>query len=129
MMNPRSITLLSLICLGLLTLTLYFFPSPPAHSFQVPASDACYVYPSPATGDTAWVVYNMPAIGTALVLIYNESGDLVAQVQESKPAGPQQQTGLNLFYYRRGVYFCRVFLTLENGDTKALKTFKFVVIR
>ena len=128
-MNPRSITLLSRLCLGLLTLLLYFLPVHPAYSFQVPASDACYVYPSPATGNTAWVVYNMPSAGTALVLIYNESGDLVVQAQEGKPAGPQQQTGLNLFYYRRGVYFCRVFLTLDNGDTKVLKTFKFVVIK
>ena len=106
----------------------------PVSSFQVPADDSCYVYPNPVHPNptnnyAAWVVYNMPSSGTALVSIYNESGDLVAQVQENKPAGPQQQTGLNLFYYLRGLYFCQVSITLDNGETRLLKVFKFVVIQ
>lgn len=124
MMKPRPVIYLCFLLLGLLWL-----PFSSAFSFQVPADDACYVYPSPATGPAAWVVYNMPTPGSATVLIYNESGDLVAQVDEAKPAGPQQQTGLNLFYYHSGVYFCRVYLTMNDGTTKVLKTFKFVVIK
>lgn len=124
MMKPGSTQthLLLTLCIFLFTL----LPLPQAFSLYLPPDDSCFVYPSPASGDTAWVVYNMPSSGTALVQVYNESGDLVAQVEETKPAGPQQQTGLDLFYYRKGVYICRVFLTLDQGGTKWLKTFKFV---
>jgi hypothetical protein len=106
-----------------------FFSITQALPLSLPPDDSCFVYPSPASGNTAWVVYNMPSSGTALVLVYNESGDLVAQVQETKPAGPQQQTGLDLFYYRKGIYLCRVLLTLDNGGTQWLKVFKFMVIK
>ena|ERR1019366_9342637 len=115
------------LAFGIFLFTL--FPLPQAFSLYLPPDDSCFVYPSPASGDTAWVVYNMPSSGTALVLVYNESGDLAAQVQETKSAGPQQQTGLDLFYYRKGIYICRVVLTLDTGETKWLKTFKFMVTK
>src|SRR5579872_4182613 len=108
---------------------LFTFVPPQAFSLYLPPDGTCFVYPSPATGDAAWVVYNMPSSGTALVLIYNESGDLVARVTEDKPAGPQQQTGLDLFYYHKGIYICQVFLTLESGETQRLKSFKFMVTK
>ena len=117
-----------LLAVGIFLFSL-LFPIPSAFSFHVPPNDSCYVYPSPASGNTAWVVYNMPSSGTALILVYDESGDLAAQVEETKFAGPQQQTGLNLSYYRKGIYICRVVLTLDTGETKWLKTFKFMVAK
>ncbi len=129
MMKPGLIRTLHLLLTVGIFLFSILFPVPSALSFHVPTNDSCYVYPSPASGDTAWVVYNMPSSGTAHILVYNESGDLAAQVEEIKPAGPQQQTGLNLFYYRKGIYICRVVLTLDTGETKWLKTFKFMVIK
>ena len=120
--KPRLLPVLGILLFVLL------FPTPQALGLHTPPSDSCFVYPSPASGDTAWVVYNMPSSGTALVLVYNESGDLAAQVQETKSAGVQQ-TGLDLFYYRRGIYICRVFLTLDTGVSQRLKSFKFMVTK
>lgn len=103
-------------------------PPHPSLAFKTPQGDSCYVYPSPASGDTAWAVYTMPSPGNALVIVYNESGDMVSQVQEIKSAGVQQ-TGLDLFYYRKGIYLCRIVLTLDTGSVKKLKTFKFLVTK
>ena len=100
----------------------------PSLAVTIPQGNACYVYPSPSSGDTAWAVYTMPSAGTAFVVVYNESGDMVSQVEEIKSAG-LQQTGLDLFYYRKGIYICRITLTLENGEKKKLKTFKFMVTK
>lgn len=110
-------------------LPLFFFllVSVPCPAYQTPAAGACYVYPSPATGDSAWAVYNMPQPGTVRVLVYNEAGDLVADVEDSQPAGVQQ-TPLDLSHFRKGLYLCRVLLEFTGG-TQALKAFKFVVAR
>ena len=107
---------------------LVFLSSSVTHSLETPKANSCFVYPSPASGDTAWVVYNMTFSGTALVLVYNETGDMVAQIQESKPAGIQQ-TGLDLFYYRKGIYLCRIIQTYDSGAVNRVKPFKFLVIR
>ena len=135
MMTPRPIWKLrfpSFWGIALLTvfLLISWLPSTPVKALSTVPDDACYVYPSPAvagSNSAAWVVYNMPSSGLAEIWIYNESGDLVAYKAEQKSAGPRQQTGLSLFYYRSGVYFCRVFLTMDDGTTSSLKVFKFVV--
>ncbi len=93
---------------------------------QTPAAGTCYVYPSPATGGSASVVYVLPQAGTVRVLVYNEAGDLVADVEDSQPAG-LEQTALDLSHFRRGLYLCRVLLQFTGGGAQALKTFKFVV--
>lgn len=129
MMNPRPIWKSPFLLFWAVGLSL-FLQINPLFAFTDPGPD-CYVYPSPATagqGNTVWVVYNMPISGMAEVRIYNESGDLVTYVrEENKPAGPQQQTGLNLLYYQPGVYFCQVVLTMSDNSTRVLKIFKFVV--
>jgi len=132
MMNPRPIWKLRFpLFWGFILLTI-FLQTVPAFSFRVPDPGTCYVYPSPVvagSNNAIWVVYNMPSIGMAEIWIYNESGDLVAYKAERKPAGPQQQTGLSLSYYHSGVYFCRVFLTMDDNTTSSLKVFKFVVLQ
>lgn len=107
---------------------IFLFAPLPALSLQTPASGSCYVFPSPATGVSAWAVYEMPHAGTASVRIYNEAGDLVADVEDSPPAGVAQ-TPIDLSHFRDGLYLCRVLLHFSGGGAQVLETFKFVVTR
>lgn len=109
-------------------LCVFLFPNSPSFGLHIPEGSSCYVYPSPAYGNTAWAVYNMPASGNVQILIYNEAADLVAQVLDSKNPGVQQ-TPLDLFYYRSGVYICKIIFTFDSGVKQSLKYFKFVVIK
>jgi Secretion system C-terminal sorting domain len=93
---------------------------------QTPAKGGCFIYPSPATGNFAWVVYNLPENGNASIYIYDEAGDLITQEQASNSAGIQQ-TPFDLTHYQRGIYICRVVLTLDSGVSQSLKLFKFIV--
>lgn len=93
---------------------------------QTPANGTCFVYPSPATSNSAWVVYDMPQPGTAQILVYNEAGSLTSVVQVVNPAGVAQ-TALDLSQYRNGLYLCRVVLTLNSGGIQLVQPFKFVV--
>lgn len=110
---------------AVLFLTCFASPSIP---YQAPQPGSCYVYPSPAITLWAWVVYNMTQDGSVEVRIYNEGGDLVLETGESKITGVQE-TPMNLFYLRNGVYLCRVIITPIGGATQTLKTFKFTVAR
>src|ERR1700722_1630529 len=75
--------------------TFLFIFSGPAQALQNPPDGGCFVFPSPATGNTARVVYNLTQSGAAAIFIYNEAGDLVAQEQASNKPGIQQ-TALDL---------------------------------
>jgi hypothetical protein len=105
-----------------------WLPASSSFCLQSPKEGSCFVYPSPAQGVLAWAVYNMPSRGAVKILIYNEAGDLVAQVLDTKGPGVQQ-TPLDLFYYRNGVYICKIRLTFDSGGGQTLKTFKFLVYR
>jgi len=105
-----------------------FLSTTNALALQSPAPGTCFVYPSPATGAVAWAAYNMPKNGTATVYIYNEAGDLSATVTDLQLAG-LAQTFLDLTYYHRGIYLCRVVLTFDSGGTQTLSPFKFMVRR
>ena len=109
-------------------LVLFTLASIPAGALQTPADGTCFVYPSPATGNQAWVVYNMPQSGVANIWIYNEAGDLAVAESQTEPAG-LQQTSLDLTYYRKGIYFCRVVLNFDSGGTQTLSLFEFMVRR
>jgi hypothetical protein len=93
---------------------------------QTPANGNCFVYPNPATGNLAWVVYTLPESGNASIYIYDEAGDLITQEQASNYAGIQQ-TPFDLTHYQSGIYICRVVLTLDSGVSQSLKLFKFIV--
>jgi len=101
---------------------------PRSFALQNPPEGGCFVYPSPAQGSTAWVVFNLPESGTANVYIYNEAGDLVAETQLWNNAG-LQQVPLDLTHYRSGVYVCRVALNLDSGSNSVLQLFKFIVVK
>jgi hypothetical protein len=109
-------------------LLIFLFTASPLFSLQNPAGGGCFVYPSPVSGNWAWAVYNMGGSGSAQISVYNEAGDLVTQ--ETVPGGPGiQQTPIDLTHYRKGIYICRVVVTLDSGVSQALQFFKFVVIR
>ncbi len=95
-------------------------------ALQSPPDGGCFVYPSPATGNLAWVVYNLPESGSAAIYIYDEAGDLITSEQAPNYTGIQQ-TPVDLTHYQNGIYICRVVLTLDSGATQALKLFKFIV--
>ncbi len=97
-------------------------------ALQTPATGTCFVYPSPATGNQAYVVFNMPQSGTATVWVYNEAGDLATVVDQYETAGVQQ-TSLDLTYFHRGIYLCRVTLNFDAGGNQTLPIFKFMVRR
>ena len=97
-------------------------------AFQNPPDKGCFVYPSPARGNSAWVVFNIPESGIARVFVFNEAGDLMARQEELETAG-NQQIQLDLTHYRRGFYICRVVLALDSGLSQSLKVFKFSVAK
>jgi len=109
-------------------LTAFFFSTNPLPALQNPPDGGCFVYPSPASGNWAWAVYNMREDGTAQIGVFNEAGDLVGQKTVLNNAG-LQQTAIDLNHFRSGVYICRIVLSLDSGGTQTLKLFKFVVIR
>ncbi len=128
MMNFRFLRHLNKRLLFAAAFLLITWLASPAVPFQNPQPGSCFVYPAPATSNWAWVVYNMPQNGSVNVRVYNEAGELVLEVGEPKSAGVQE-TFMNLFYLRDGVFLCRVFLTPDGGVTQTLKTFKFTVVR
>lgn len=107
---------------------LFFLASAPLLAVAVPPDNGCFVYPSPASGDTAWAVYRLPGSGTAQISVYNKAGDLVEQVSAWNIPGVQQ-TPIDLTHFRKGIYLCRVVLALDTGGTQSLKIFKFLVTR
>lgn len=100
----------------------------PLYAAQTPREDSCFVYPSPASGASARVVYLVSDPGKAYVQVYNEAGDLVVEMQQLKPSGVQE-TVLDLTYYRKGLYICRVTLISDSMKVKKLRPFKFTVLR
>jgi len=96
---------------------------------SLPAGDACgagYFFPSPAKGATGNFRYCMDAAGTVKIRVYNVIGDLVAKVEESKPAG-SQLSSLNTGRLAPGVYLYLLERNYGSGISKVSKVKKFVV--
>ena len=86
-----------------------------------------YIFPSPTTGSTASLAYFMPASGTVKIRVYNETGNLVDELQESESAGAQASV-ISVGNLSPGVYICLLNMNYDNGDTKKYSKIKFVVI-
>ena len=99
----------------------YFTTSTP--SLSGPGS---YIFPSPANGPTASIVYTMAESGTAEIRVYNEVGNLVTQVEDSKPTGVQMST-IHTAWLAPGVYFYILNLNYNSGSSDKHKLKKFVV--
>jgi hypothetical protein len=86
-----------------------------------------YLFPSPARGTTAHVAYCLDGTGIVNIRIYNEIGDLVEALEESKPAGAQGSS-FNVGRLAPGVYFYILKLSYDAGYTTTYAKRKFVVI-
>lgn len=87
-----------------------------------------YFFPSPATGATGNFAYCMAQAGTVRVRIYNAIGDLVAKLEDPKPAGPQLSQ-LNTARLAPGVYLYRLEKDYGGGNSTISGVKKFAVQR
>ncbi|MCX5786943.1 MAG: SBBP repeat-containing protein [Elusimicrobia bacterium] len=83
-------------------------------------------YPSPATGPTGTFGYCMEFAGKARVRIYNVIGDLVAKLEDAKPAGAQLSS-LNTARLAPGVYLYLLDKDYDGGSSVHSGVKKFVV--
>jgi len=87
-----------------------------------------YLFPSPAVGSTAHVAYCMAESGLVKIRVYNEIGELVDALEESKSVGPQNSS-INVGKFAPGVYFYLLSLHYDTGNTEKHAKQKFVVLR
>jgi hypothetical protein len=86
-----------------------------------------FIYPSPARGDTAAIAYLLERPAQAQVRVYNRSGDLAAELEESKGAGVQESR-LDLSRFSPGVYY--YLLTIRDAAGRTVHgPVKFVILR
>ncbi len=85
-----------------------------------------YIFPSPATGPLATVAYCMATSGNVTIRVYNEIGDLVNTVTDSKPAGAHTST-VDTGRLAPGVYFYILSMKYDNGNSEKFSKKKFVV--
>jgi len=103
-------------------------PTPTATFVNPPSSGQCFIYPSPARGDHASVSYDMAEPGTMDMKIWNDAGELAAEITDHKPAGVQV-TSFDLSRLAPRVYIYALTLTYDSGRVEKTKPRKFAVIR
>jgi hypothetical protein len=70
----------------------------------------------------------MQRAGNSQVLVRNERGDLLADLNQASGCGPQV-TSLDIHAFAAGVYFYQVRLSYTEGGGEKLRTQKFVVLK
>lgn len=93
-----------------------------------PSQDECFIFPSPAKGDHASLSYFMAGSGQMDLKVFNENGELAADIQDRKASGIQV-TAFDLSRLAPGVYYYVVTLSYDSGQSVRLKPHKFTVIR
>jgi len=86
-----------------------------------------YIFPSPATGSTAFIAYYMTDSGLANIRIYNEIGELIDALEERKSSGAQSSS-IDVDKMAPGVYFYLLNMNYDGGTTQKHSKRKFVVI-
>src|SRR5258708_6457689 len=90
-------------------------------ALDTPDAGATYSYPLPAnTGGLVNIVYTMAQSGSAQILAYNESGELVVNFNDLKPAG-LQTSKIDLCCLAPGVYVYLVLLHYDSGGQEKLR--------
>jgi hypothetical protein len=96
----------------------------------VPApGSACsgdFIFPSPATGRTATIAYCMQSAGTVTIKIYNEIGDLVDTIRDTRLAG-FQSSKVTVARMAPGLYFYIMTKHYNSGAKELFGMKKFVV--
>jgi len=85
-----------------------------------------FFYPSPATGPVGNFAYCMAEIGTVRIRVYNAVGDIVARIDDVKPAGAALSP-LNTARLAPGVYLYILDKNYGNGNSSRSHTERFVV--
>jgi hypothetical protein len=92
----------------------------PVATPPVPVSQP-YVYSNPTSGPTVNFVYNMAQSGNATIKVWNAWGNLVASINDAKPAGEGSST-LDVTSFAPGHYFYRVVLNYTSGQSDSFQT-------
>jgi hypothetical protein len=102
-------------------------PLPPGLLIPGPKQNSSYIYPSPARGQNADIVYTMASAGSVKIRIHNETGRLVDTIEESKPAG-SQSSHVNIGKFAAGSYFYMLNIKYDNGGKESHPRHKFAVL-
>jgi len=95
---------------------------------NAPAAGKTFEYPSPVRNGVMHLVYRMAESGTAAIRIWNERGDLSAQQEDHRPAGPQE-TRIQIATFAPGIYLYKIILTYDSGRIERLDAQKFAVVK
>jgi sugar lactone lactonase YvrE len=101
--------------------------TPSFQGFNPPGAGADFIYPSPARGTQARVVYFMTGPGRMKMTVWNEAAERRAEVTDQKPAG-SQSTAFDISGWATGVYFYALTLNYDSGAVQKLPPQKFAVI-
>ncbi len=104
------------------------FTATPTFITTPPAAGTTYIFPSPATGDTATIVYFMSYPGSVKIRVYNDAAQLVETVEEENLAsGPQAQV-IDTKGLATGVYLYIIRLDYGSQGSTKIGPKKFTVI-
>ncbi|MGH7740346.1 MAG: T9SS type A sorting domain-containing protein [bacterium] len=102
-------------------------PTPSYQGPNPPGTTDYFIYPSPVRGGQAKVAYTLKAPGRVTLTVWNEAGVKAAEVTDTHSAGSQSTT-FSVVGWASGVYFCRLTLDYDSGETQKLSIKKFAVI-
>jgi hypothetical protein len=98
-------------------------------ALPAPAAGCAYVYPSPATASKcANIASRLKEPGRVFIRLFNESGDLVARLEEPHDSGVWS-TFLNTCSFSPGAYLFQVTIRYGDGSVEKLKQGWFTVTR
>ncbi len=105
------------------------FTATPSPTPGAPAgcSDPDYLYPSPAKGAMATIVYCMKEAGDVTIRLHNQTGRLVDTVRESKVAG-SQSSKVSTGRFADGTYYYVISMKYASGANETRLPRKFVVL-
>lgn len=93
-----------------------------------PAPGNTFIYPSPATGDTAEITYFMTGPGTVKIRVYNDAAQLVETVADEKQGGPQESL-IDTKGLATGVYLYIINITYQGQGNSKIGPKKFMVLK
>ncbi len=103
------------------------FTNTPTFFTTPPAPGTSFIYPSPATGNTANIVYYMSSPGSFKIRVYNDAAELVETVEGNTQAGPQV-SAIDIKDLASGVYLYIIKLDYGSQGSTKIGPKKFIVL-
>ncbi len=103
-------------------------PTMTAEAFVDPDAQVI-VYPVPATGDWLYFNYRLPSGGLAVNEIFNVVGEKVQVLRQRHASAGLGQMQWDIRQVAPGLYFYRLQLDLDSGETRTLPVGKFIIIK